>query len=101
MDKGRAVCSTSNEGFRNPFLRGGILRFSDGKMEAKDARMKHHIDTEANWIMVNVAGLSKALRMDFDEVLVRAEVMYHPMQSALRNQRHQSTACFAVLTINL
>ena len=58
-----------------------MLRFKDGKAEASDARIKHHIETEANWMMVNVAGLSRALRMDFEDVLVKADVMYHEIHS--------------------
>lgn len=39
------------------------------------------METEANCIKVSVTGLSKALRIDFDEVFVTAEVMYHVIHS--------------------
>ena len=51
-------------------------------MEDSEARTKHHNETDANWIIVKVAGFGKALRIDFDEVLVKADVMYQTMQSA-------------------
>ena len=81
-DRGSAVANTSQEGFRSPFFRAGIDLFSEGNIDDSDVRMKHHKDTDANWMMVRVAGLGKALRIDLEEVLVRAEVMYQAMQSA-------------------
>jgi hypothetical protein len=40
--------------------------------------MKTHSDeTKANWTRVSVAGLLKAMRIDFDEVFVRADEVYH------------------------
>jgi hypothetical protein len=59
-----------------------MLRFSEGKVEAAVASIRHHRETEANWMIVRVAGLSKAFNIDFEEVLVKAEVMYHVMHSA-------------------
>lgn len=38
--------------------------------------------TDANCIIVNVTGFGKAVSIDFEEVLVSADVMYHAMQSA-------------------
>jgi hypothetical protein len=49
-------------------------------MEESEARTKHHDETEANWTIVKVAGFGNALRIDLEEVLVRAEVMYQTMQ---------------------
>ncbi len=46
----------------------------------------HQEDTKANWIRVRVIGLGKTLRMDFDEVLVRAELMYQMRQRTCFNQ---------------
>lgn len=34
-------------------------------------------DTNANWTMVRVAGLSKAVRIDLEDVFVNAEDQYH------------------------
>lgn len=34
-------------------------------------------DTKANWTRVRVAGLSKAVRIDFEDVFVNAEDQYH------------------------
>ena len=82
IERGSAVASTSQEGLRSPFFNAGIDLFSPGKSVEIDVRMKHHSETEANWMMVKVAGFGKALRIDLDEVLVRAEVMYQTMQSA-------------------
>ena len=50
-------------------------------MAAREVRIKHQADTEANWMMVRVAGLGKAFRIDLDEVLVRAEVIYQATHS--------------------
>lgn len=50
--------------------------------EASQVSIKHHIDTDANWTMVNVTGCGKAFSIDFDEVFVRAEVMYQTMHRA-------------------
>lgn len=55
--------------------------FSQGKRRARSAKHRHHPETKANWIMVRVIGLGKALRMVFEEVLVRAELKYQIRQS--------------------
>ena len=44
--------------------------------------MRHHTETEANCTIVKVTGFGNAVNMDFDEVLVRADVIYHAIQSA-------------------
>lgn len=49
-------------------------------MVASQARNMHSDETKANWIIVKVAGLSKAFRMDFDDVFVMAEDAYHSTQ---------------------
>lgn len=36
--------------------------------------------TKKNWMSVRVAGLGKAMRMDFEEVFVKALDMYHITQ---------------------
>ena len=43
---------------------------------------RHQKKTEANCIIVSVAGFGKALRIDLEEVFVSAEVIYHTMQNA-------------------
>jgi hypothetical protein len=65
-----------------PFFRAGTALFSAGKMDARYASMRHHMETEANCTIVNVTGFGNAVNMDFDEVLVRADVIYHAIQSA-------------------
>ena len=54
---------------------------SRGKRRARNAKHRHHPETNANWIIVRVIGLGKALRMVFEEVLVRAELKYQIRQS--------------------
>lgn len=44
-----------------------------------------NVATKANWIRVRVAGLGKALRMLFEEVLVKALEKYQIMQRVYRN----------------
>lgn len=51
-----------------------------GKALASQARNMQRDETNANWIRVSVAGLSNALRMDLDEVLVSADEVYHNRQ---------------------
>ena len=50
-------------------------------MLASQARIIHRDETKANWTSVRVAGISKALRIDLDDVLVRAEDVYHSKHS--------------------
>lgn len=63
-----------------PFLRAGILVLRPGKRVARYAKKRHHPETKANCIMVRVIGFGKALRIDFDEVFVRAELKYQTRQ---------------------
>lgn len=74
------VFMTSTDGFRKPFFRAGIARRREGNRDARDARMEHHIDTKANWMIVRVIGFGRVFRMDLEEVLVRAEVIYQMTQ---------------------
>ena len=64
-----------------PCLRAGMAVAKGGYMWASQAKSTHQEDTKANWIRVRVIGLGKALRMDFEEVFVRAELMYQTRQS--------------------
>lgn len=63
-----------------PFFRAGMALFRRGKRRARNAENRHHPETKANCIMVRVIGLGKALRMDLEEVLVRAELKYQTRQ---------------------
>ena len=49
--------------------------------------MMQYEETNPNWTNVKVAGLSKAVRIAFEDVLVRADDQYHIMQSACRKRR--------------
>src|SRR5690349_9225399 len=71
---------TSRDGARIGYLRAVIVVRRDGKTLASHADRIHRNETKANWTRVRVAGISKALRMDLDEVLVRAEDVYHRRQ---------------------
>jgi hypothetical protein len=51
-------------------------------VDDRPVKTRHQIETEANWTIVRVAGFGKAFKMDFDDVFVRAEVMYQAMHSA-------------------
>ena len=59
-----------------PFFKAGILALRLGKSVDIYAKNRHHPETKANCMIVRVIGLGKALRIDFDEVLVKAELKY-------------------------
>lgn len=71
---------TSRVGARMGYLRAVTFVRRTGKRTASHARRMHSDDTKANWTSVRVAGLSKALRMDLEDVFVRAEDVYHARQ---------------------
>lgn len=77
-----AVYSICLDGGRMPFFSAGIDLFRMGKTEARYAMMRHQMETDANCTIVNVTGFGKAVNIDFEDVLVSADVMYHAMQSA-------------------
>jgi hypothetical protein len=52
-----------------------------GKMEANQEKNIQNVATKANWMRVSVAGFGKALRIDLEDVLVRALEKYQMMQS--------------------
>lgn len=81
-DSGNAVYITSHEGRLRPFFSAGIVLFSWGKSDDMLVNIKHQMNTDANWTIVRVAGLGRAFKMDFEEVLVKAEVMYQVIQRA-------------------
>jgi hypothetical protein len=71
-------------------------------MVASQAKRRQKEATNANWIRVRVAGLGKALRMAFEDVLVRALDMYQIMQSIYILNQHLNLFCEEGLrTINL
>lgn len=51
-----------------------------GKMVESQEKKRQRKATKKNWTRVRVAGLGKALRIDFEDVFVRALDMYHIMQ---------------------
>jgi hypothetical protein len=72
---------TSRVGYRIPYLRAGIVFLSAGNIVASHEKKRQKVATSRNWTRVRVAGFGKAFRIDFEEVLVRAEEKYHTMQS--------------------
>lgn len=59
------------------FCRAGIDERNLGNTLASHEDVMQKNATRKNCIMVSVAGLLKAFKMDLEEVLVRAEDMYH------------------------
>lgn len=47
-----------------------------GKTSARYAKRMHHRETKANCTIVRVTGCGNAMRIDFEDVFVRAEVRY-------------------------
>ena len=62
-------------------LRAGMAVRTRGKVDASQEHRMQYEDTKANWTSVRVAGLSKAVKMDLDDVFVNAEDQYHIKQS--------------------
>lgn len=52
-----------------------------GKTEANQEKNIQNVATKANWMRVRVAGLGKALRIDLEDVFVRALEKYQMIQS--------------------
>jgi hypothetical protein len=80
--RGRVVRMTSRDGYRIGCRSAGTAARSRGNVEASHEKSMQYDETKANWTRVKVAGLSKAVRIALDEVLVRADDPYHIMQSA-------------------
>lgn len=59
-----------------------------GKIVDSQEKKRHRKATKKNWMRVSVAGLGKAFRMDFEDVLVRALDMYHIMQRIYDFDQH-------------
>lgn len=64
-----------------PYFRNGIVCFSRGNRRAAAAITRHHPDTKANCTVVRVTGWGSAVRMVFEDMLVKIEVMYQIPQS--------------------
>ena len=79
-DSGRTVEIISVDGYWIPSLRAGMVRFRMGKTDARCASTRHHIETKPNCTIVRVIGFGRASKIDLDEVLVSAEVMYQIRQ---------------------
>jgi hypothetical protein len=89
---GRVVLITSRVGFRIGCLRAVIFVRKIGNKVAIHAINIHSDDTKANWTNVKVAGLSKAIKMDFEEVFVSADEAYHNRHRICVAQ-HQVSTC--------
>jgi hypothetical protein len=73
------VLITSRLGYRIPFFKAGIALRRHGNKCARYAKNTHQKDTKANWTSVKVIGFGNMLRIDLEEVFVRAELMYQMM----------------------
>lgn len=82
--KGRVVFMTSRVGYRMPCRRAGILFLRLGKTVESQLKRRQKKATKANCIMVRVAGLGKALRMDLEDVFVRALDKYHMIHNVYK-----------------
>ena len=63
-----------------PCLRAGTALRIMGEMRAMCAKKTHQRETKANWTIVKVIGLGYAFSMDFEDVLVNAELKYQIKQ---------------------
>lgn len=81
---GNAVKITSRDGYSMPVLRAGTFLFSEGNSLERYVRNRHHVDTKPNCTVVSVTGCGRAFKIDFDEVFVVADVVYHTMQRTCR-----------------
>jgi hypothetical protein len=72
------------------FFRAGIDERNLGKLLPSHEDVMQKNATKKNCTMVNVAGLLNAFSIVLDEVLVRAEDMYHMIHRAY-NTRDQPT----------
>ena len=71
---------TSADGARTGFRSAGTVALTVGKVEASHEQNMQNEETKANCTMVSVAGLSKVVRMDLEEVFVRTDEAYHSTQ---------------------
>lgn len=85
---GRVVLITSLDGYRIPCRKACMFLGRAGNIVASHENSMQKKATNANWISVRVAGFGKALRMDFDEVFVRALEVYHIIQRVYGKYQH-------------
>ena len=62
-------------------MRNGIVCFMRGYFLASAARNKHHPETNANCTTVRVTGFGRAVRMAFEDVFEKIDVIYQMPQS--------------------
>lgn len=67
-------------GYLMPCFNAGTAVLILGNVDASQANNRQNVDTKANCTSVSVAGLSNAMRIDFDDVLVKADEVYHITQ---------------------
>jgi hypothetical protein len=79
--RGSVAIISSLDGDRMPYFRKGIVCFRRGNLRAAAASSRHHPDTNANCTVVRVTGCGSAVRIAFEDMLVKMEVMYQTPQS--------------------
>ena len=86
--RGRVVIMTSREGERIPCRRACIFLGRMGNIDDSQEKRTQKNATKANCIKVSVAGFGNALRMDFEEVFVRALEVYHIIQRVYNKHQY-------------
>jgi hypothetical protein len=79
--RGSVAITISLCGRRIPYFKNGIACFMRGYRFASAASMMHHPDTNANCTVVSVIGFGSAVRIAFEDIFVKMEVMYQTPQS--------------------
>lgn len=74
------VTMTSRLGYLILCFKKGMATCSRGKVRARPAEMMHQAETKANCMMVKVTGFGYTVRIDFEDVFVRAELKYQTRQ---------------------
>lgn len=74
--RGKVVARTSRDGARMGWRSAVIFSLRIGNTVASHAMRIQSDDTKANCTSVRVAGILKALRIDFDDVFVSADDVY-------------------------
>jgi hypothetical protein len=97
--RGSVAMMSSFDGDRIPYFKNGIVCFKRGNLRAAAASTRHHPETKANCTVVRVTGCGSAVRMAFDDMLVKMEVMYQTPQSICAGQ-HSGPRCALCRTYN-
>jgi hypothetical protein len=71
----------SFDGERIPYFKKGIVCFKRGYFLASIAITRHQPDTKANCTVVRVMGRGSAVRMAFEDMFVKMDVIYQTPQS--------------------